>query len=185
MTRGDGFEQMDVSTAIFEDPKFKKLARLHPSAVAVGFTAYIAVVAMSWRHGSRVNVEDAWPLLLHFEPETVVALQDVGLLDAKGKIPAPIWRAWYGLAAERRENSRARWKRANSHRAATAKSPRGAREAPRPSSPTRSSPSSSSKNKRAAAREAEPPAARSEPPMSMKAAVAKYGYDPEGRPPED
>ena len=81
MTAAEGFERMDVSTAIDDDPKFRALARRHPDLFAVAFTAYVGMMARSWRQGERLTAEEAWPPLLPYDPAVVGAMRDVLLLD--------------------------------------------------------------------------------------------------------
>lgn len=126
MSRDEGFDVMDVSTSIVHDPKVRKLARYAPDRAGVAFTAYLSVMAESWRAGRRVQLDDAWPPFLPFDPSAAEALVHVGLLDAKGMIPAKAWHGWFDPAMERRQKSRDRWARYNAKRdAATASSPRG------------------------------------------------------------
>jgi hypothetical protein len=115
-SRDEGFAVMDVSTSICDDPKFRRLAREHPEHIASGFVAYVATMAESWRTGRRVRVEDAWPSVLPFVPESAGALRDVGLLDRAGKVPMKTWAGWFDPAARRRESSRERWRRYNAQR---------------------------------------------------------------------
>lgn len=120
MTRSDGFDVMDVSTSIVNDPKFRRLHRDHPDHVAVGFMVYMAVVGESWKAGGRVTAADAWPVYTRFDPATIEAMQAADLLDSKGMIPARTWRGWFTVAYKRREATRERWRRANANRAAEA-----------------------------------------------------------------
>lgn len=126
MSRGEGFEHMDLATSICDDPKFKRLARLHPEHLPCAFMVYVATLAASWREGARVTVDDAWPALLPYEPASARALQEVGLVDSRLRVGARAWDQWFGPAQQRREVSRSRWQRANAlRRAVTAQSPRG------------------------------------------------------------
>jgi hypothetical protein len=118
MTAAEGFERMDVSTAIDDDPKFRALARRHPDLFAVAFTAYIGMMARSWRQGERLTAEEAWPSLLPYDPAAVVALCDVLLLDDATRIPAAAWARHFGAADERRRRGRERWARYDEHRPA-------------------------------------------------------------------
>lgn len=117
---------MDVSTAIVHDPKFRRLQRFAPDHVGVAFTAYVAVMAESWKAGRRVNLDDAWPVFLPYHDGVAQALIHVGLLDARGFIPAKTWRGWFDPARERRQKTRDRWARYNANRTGnTASEPRG------------------------------------------------------------
>lgn len=127
MSRGEGFETMDMSTSICDDPKLRKLARLHPELGASALLCYVATVTTSWRDGRRLTAEDAWPVIAPYDAAAVGALREVGLLDRSGRIPVRVWDEWYGVAQQRREAHRARWRRANAHRADTARTPRGDR----------------------------------------------------------
>lgn len=102
---------MDVSTSIMSDTKVRKLLRLAPDRYPVAFTAYIAVMAESWKAGRRLSVEDAWPVGMAFDPLAVEAMQHVDLIDADGFINAKTWRGWFGKAKTRRAKSRADWRR--------------------------------------------------------------------------
>lgn len=126
MTRDDGFDVMDVSTAIVHDPKFRKLQRYAPDHAGDAFTAYVAVMAESWKAGRRVNLDDAWPVFLPYNDAASQALIHVGLLDGRGFIPPKTWRGWFDQARERRQKARERWARHNANRTGnTALEPRG------------------------------------------------------------
>lgn len=118
MSRLEGFEVMDVSTALPNDPKVKRLAREHPEQLGPGFLVYVSTMAESWKAGERVSFDDAWPGYLTFDQATVDALQAVKLLDAKGRVTLSAWRAFFEQARDRREKSRERWRRANDKRGA-------------------------------------------------------------------
>lgn len=134
MSRDEGFDVMDVSTAIAHDPKFRRLAREHPELVAAGFTAYVSTMAESWKAGARMTVEDAWPQsIMTFDGHVVAGLKRVKLLTAQGYVTPSAWRDYFERAKTRREATRDRWRRANDKRASsntkdsddTALSPRG------------------------------------------------------------
>jgi hypothetical protein len=120
MTKAEGFERMDVATDIHLDPKFRHLARLQPEAFPVAFTAYVAILAESWREAERLLMIEAWPTILPYDPEVVAVMQTVRLLDEETRIPASTWDVWFTRVVERRTAYRDRWNRAN-----TARSPRG------------------------------------------------------------
>jgi hypothetical protein len=105
MSRPDGFNIMDVSTSIQDDPKFRRLARAHPDLWASALGLYVVLLAASWKAGDRVMLSDAWPLFLPIDPAVVAALS-VELLDDEGRIPEDTWQGWYGPAQERREARR-------------------------------------------------------------------------------
>lgn len=126
MPRDDGFAIMDVSTSICDDSKFRRLQRENPEHVAVGFTAYVATMADSWKAAKRVPIDDAWPAFLPFDGAVCDSLKRVGLLDSKGRVSPIAWRAWFEPARERRAKSRDRWTRYNAKRDAdTTVVPRG------------------------------------------------------------
>jgi hypothetical protein len=126
MSRDDGFAVMDVAVDVTNDPKVRKLFRHVPDHAAVAFMAYIATMGESWRHGRRVNVDEAWPSALPFDRVAVDALMHVGLIDKRGTIPPKTWRHWFEVARERRSRSRDRWARYNAKRDAdTTPPPRG------------------------------------------------------------
>lgn len=111
MSRDEGFSVMDVETTIAEDAKFKRLARVAPDRVLAAGFVYVATMGASWKVGHRVTVEDAWPAYATFDPLIVDGLQHVGLLDAKGRVQPRAWRTWFEKARQRREQSRADWRR--------------------------------------------------------------------------
>jgi hypothetical protein len=126
MPRSEGFDVMDVSTSVCDDPKFRRLFRDAPELVAPAFAAYLATMAESWKAGRRVSVDDAWPAFLPFDQAVVDALIRVALLDRRGLLSPKGWRSWYEPARERREKSRDRWTRYNAKRDAdTTLPPRG------------------------------------------------------------
>ena len=126
MSRDDGFALMDVSTAIHNDPKFKRLKRAAPDKLPAAFMVYVATLAESWREGCRVVVDDAWPALLDFDADLADELVAVGLLDEGGFIPEQVWGEWFAPANARRQRSRERWARYNANRNAdTTEEPRG------------------------------------------------------------
>jgi hypothetical protein len=142
MSRDDGFTVMDVSTAIHEDAKFKRLARRLPELLPACFTAYVALLAESWRAGGRVALEDAWPALLGpYNRAVAAALRRFKLTDRAGQIAPETWERWFNPAQHRQEQARDRWRRANEKRHAvalrslaldsadTAELPRGNRDA--------------------------------------------------------
>lgn len=131
MSRGDGFEIMDVATDILDDVKFKRLARAHPELVPVAMAGYVGILGASWREGERLPAIESWPGLLAYDEEAIEALQDVGLLDSKSRINARSWSKYFLHASNRRSEARARWDRANKARAArnTADEPRGDEDA--------------------------------------------------------
>jgi len=144
MSRGDGFEVMDVSTGYVDDPKWRKLARYAPDQLGPAFIAYTATMAESWRVGRRVSIEDAWPALIPVSKPAIDALRHVGLLDSHDLVQSRAWRGWFGAAKARRDTYRERWARANEKRRADAAlSPRGsdAVTAASPSVPSVSVPS--------------------------------------------
>lgn len=129
MSRSEGFDVMDVSTALPNDPKVKRLAREFPAQLGPGFLVYVSTMAESWKAGERVSYDDAWPGYLDFDQATVDALQAVRLLDPKGRVTLSGWRGFFEQARDRRENSRERWRRANAKRAADHASVNGTRSA--------------------------------------------------------
>ena len=114
--RTDGFERMDVSTSIDDDPKFRLLARRYPEHYATALAAYVGLLARSWREGERLTLEEGWPSLLPWEDATAAAMQEAQLVDSERRLPDRAWRAWYGAAAERRQLGRERQKRADARR---------------------------------------------------------------------
>lgn len=148
MSRIEGFDVMDVSTSLPNDPKFRQLAREAPAELGTAFMAYVATMAESWRAGERVSVETAWPPILPHSEAAVTAMQRVNLLDPRGRVTTSAWRGYFEQARERREKSRERWRRANekrtkepgnpigNDRVATARSHRGANAVTAPPIPS-------------------------------------------------
>ena len=180
MSREEGFAVMDVSTSVCDDPKFRRLAREAPHHVAVAFMAYLATVGESWKAGRRVTVEDAWPVLLPYDPAVITSMQAVGLVDAKGALPSKTWSGWFAPAAERRRKSRERWQRYNANRAADATAvPRGNDVATATSvrSSRPSVPSSRNAREDGANGAQEGHTKRGGEPVSLKDALVGYGLD--------
>jgi hypothetical protein len=126
MSRSEGFDVMDVSTSVCDDPKFRRLFRESPDLAPAAFCAYLAAMAESWKAGRRVNVDDAWPVFVPFDAAVVEALIGVGLLDRRGFVDGKAWRSWFEPARKRREQARERWARYNAKRDAdTTALPRG------------------------------------------------------------
>lgn len=111
MTRDEGFAVMDVSTSLLQDPKVRKLQRHAPDRWPTAMVAYVSTMAESWKAGRRVTVEDAWPVGLAYDELAAEALQQVGLIDGSGLIVPRTWRSWFGKAKQRRNKSRADWRR--------------------------------------------------------------------------
>lgn len=114
--RDDGFAWMDVATDIHSDAKFRRLARAYPGLFASAFTAYVALLAESWRAAARVTLEDAWPALLPYEQAVPAALLAVGLIDGDGRVPEHAWNDRFIPAYERRDKQRAKWRNDAAHR---------------------------------------------------------------------
>lgn len=109
MPSGEGFDRMDVKTSIHRDPKFKKLARLHPDLLASGFMAFVATLGESWSNAERLDARDAWPELLPYSDDVLDALQEVSLLDDDYKVASGTWEEWFGQVTRRRAANRRRW----------------------------------------------------------------------------
>lgn len=114
--RSDGFERMDVSTSIDDDPKFRALARRHPETFATALAAYVGLLARSWREGERLTLEEGWPALLQIDEKAICAMREVELVDDEDRLPQGAWTAWYGAAVERRRLGRERQHRADVRR---------------------------------------------------------------------
>lgn len=104
-----GFDVMDVSTSLPNDPKVKRLAREHPDQLCAGFLVYMATLAESWLAGERVTYDDAWPSYLPFDEATVAALRSVKLLDEQGRVTTRGWHKYFEPARKRRAQGRRRW----------------------------------------------------------------------------
>lgn len=134
MSRDDGFDIADVATGLYDDPKVKKLWRAlgDETRMTHAMTLHMATLLASWRHGTRVTVDEAVPVWLTPDASLVTELQAAGLLDRQARIPARSWKGWFHPVVERREAVRERWRRANDKRRGgdrdvTARSPRGNR----------------------------------------------------------
>lgn len=115
MSRDDGFGHADVDVGLLDDPKVRQLIRStrDESLIARCLVAYTAVVLASWERGAPVSLEDAAPLWLTGLEDIGERLMAVGLLGDDNRIPPKPWEAWYGVAVERRERGRERWRRWN------------------------------------------------------------------------
>lgn len=117
MSRDDGFDRMDVATSIADDRKFRLLAKRHPELYPAAFTVYVGgLLAVSWRDGERLTLEEAWPALLPEDPAIGPALLEAGLVDEEMRIPWHAWEGWFGAASERRQGGRDRQRRYNAKR---------------------------------------------------------------------
>jgi hypothetical protein len=114
--RSSGFDRMDVSTSLPDDPKFRVLARRHPELLAAGGWVYVGLLATSWREGQRLTLEEGWPALLPFDPAIVDALREAHLVDDELRIPEHAWSEWYLVASTRRQLGRDRQHRADVNR---------------------------------------------------------------------
>lgn len=122
----EGFLEANVSTALLDDPKFRRLLRnanndadLMSHAVVV----YTATVLASWRQGERVTAEDAAPPWVTDIERHVQGLQAVGLLDAQGKVMRKAWAKRFEPARQRRDEMREQWReRQRRHRGVTSES---------------------------------------------------------------
>lgn len=137
-SRDDGFAIMDVSTSICDDPKFRRIARERPDLVGTAFTAYMATMAESWRIGRRVGIEDAWPAVLPYSADAAEIMVAVGLLDKRGVLSPKAWRGWFEPARNRRDKSRADWRKwqADHRRSQGGVSPDTGPDKAKPSVPT-------------------------------------------------
>lgn len=106
--RDDGFPIADVSTTLLDDPKVRKLSKRYPDdgALAASICVFMATLLGSWREGRRLTASEAESWI---EPtdERLADLRDVGLFDAKNRVNAKAWEAWFRPAWERREQARA------------------------------------------------------------------------------
>jgi hypothetical protein len=119
VSRDGGFDRMDVSTSLPDDRKFRALARRHPDLLAAAGWAYLGLLAMSWREGERLTLEEGWPALLPYDEAAADALREARLVDDELRIPEHAWAAWYVVACERRRLGRDRQKRADIKRGHT------------------------------------------------------------------
>jgi hypothetical protein len=103
MTRDDGFPHADIAVGFLRDVKIRRLRQYGDEQATT--LLYLAVVLSSWEMGYRLTVDEA-DTSVPVTPERTTALQAVGLLDAKGKVPARVWEAWFRPAWDRREKRR-------------------------------------------------------------------------------
>lgn len=116
MSRDAGFAHADLDTGLLADPKIVALARRlrDPHATAAHVALYLATLLESWGSGERVSIDTAAPAWWLDDLDDVRAnLAAVGLLDSEGKVPEHAWESWFAPAADRRETSQARWRRAS------------------------------------------------------------------------
>lgn len=116
MSRDAGFPIADLDAGLLADPKVVALARRlkDPRQTAAHVALYAAVILESWASGERATLDAAAPAWWLDDLDDVLAnLQAVGLLDSEGRVPEHAWDSWYMPAAERREASRDRWRRAS------------------------------------------------------------------------
>jgi hypothetical protein len=128
MAKADGFQTMDVATDLLNDPKFRRLYRLHPDLWMPSVIAYWSLLSDSWREGQRLTIGETWRGELQPNDAIAAAMREVGLIDREERIPTAPWDDWYGKVQKRRTNNRAKWNRANDRRrstASTSRSPRG------------------------------------------------------------
>jgi hypothetical protein len=116
MSRGEGFDRMDVNTSIDDDPKFRVMSRRYPALLATAGWAYVGLLGHSWREGRRLTLEEGWPSLLPYDQATADAMVDVGLLDCDLFVPETTWESWFGNASERRRLGRDRQQRYDAKR---------------------------------------------------------------------
>lgn len=104
MPRDDAFGRADIDVGLFDDLKIKRLWRLlkDPAKMHHALTLYVSAILASWRDGKPVSVSDAAPLWTDAPDEIVAALNAVGLLDEKGRIPDESFAHWFGPASERK-----------------------------------------------------------------------------------
>ena len=118
MSRDAGFTIADLDTRLLRDAKFRALRR-HLTLQAErteAVTLYVAVLLESWEAGERLTLDEATPEWVNPTPAVAQALVTVGLLNEDGRIPEAAWNSWFVTAAERRQISRDRWKRAQANR---------------------------------------------------------------------
>lgn len=106
--RDDGFPIADISTVILDDAKMRKLAKRYPDdgTLAASIVVYMATLLGSWREGRRLTASEAesW---VDPTDERLADLREVGLFDARNRVNAKAWEAWFRPAWERREAARA------------------------------------------------------------------------------
>lgn len=118
MSRDAGFTIADLDTGLLRDAKFRALRRdlTLQAERTEAVTLYVAVLLESWEAGERLTLDEATPEWMNPTSGVAQALITVGLLDEDGRIPEAAWNSWFVTAAERRQISRDRWKRAQANR---------------------------------------------------------------------
>jgi hypothetical protein len=109
VSRDDGFPRADVSVALYDDDKVKRLYReLGGDLGRMGHAMMLceATLLASWRDGKRRTVHEAAPLWLTVDDGLVAVLVKVGLLDRSHRRPLRSWNNWFGPAWESREKRR-------------------------------------------------------------------------------
>jgi hypothetical protein len=108
VSRDDGFAIADVSVAFLRDPKVRQLRSVGLEGGAA-VLIYLGIVLSSWEHGKRLTLAES-DVPFPATPERIAMLREVGMIDAKLRIPTAIWAAWFGPARarklERREAGR-------------------------------------------------------------------------------
>jgi hypothetical protein len=95
VTGRDGFRVMDVSTDIHNDPKWRRIARIHPEQSLPAFASYVALLAESWKKQERLVLdEDVWPIWFEYDANVVSTMVEVGLLGKDRRITRKAWAAW-------------------------------------------------------------------------------------------
>src|SRR4051794_18579334 len=90
VSREDGFRVADVDAGLLDDPKMRHLWRRlqDPATMAQAALLYVAVILASWGAGDRRTADEAAPIWLDPSGDLLSALQEAGLLDGDGLIPA-------------------------------------------------------------------------------------------------
>ena len=68
-------------------------------------------MARSWRGAVRSTLEEGWPPLLPWNQDAADIMAEVRLVGDDSRIPEHALAAWFGVAVDRREAGRERWRR--------------------------------------------------------------------------
>lgn len=137
----DELTRMDVDTGFLYHRKTRALQVAHPERWPVYYTAYLAVLAESWKKGTRLTLADSWSVAFPCTlEEALAALVGVELLDAAGRIRMGSWKEWVEPALERigrksaagKTGASARWEKERARRASTKTAPDGNATSMRP-----------------------------------------------------
>jgi hypothetical protein len=137
----DELTRMDVDTGFLYHRKTRALQVANPERWPIYYTAYLAVLAESWKKGTRLTLADSWSVAFPCTmDEALAALVSVELLDAAGRIRVGSWKEWVEPALERigkksaagKTGATARWEKERARGTSTKSAPDGNAKSMRP-----------------------------------------------------